>query len=222
MPSATNTAICRKEKATNGAAIGFEREDWAAFRNLDGLQRRASTRLDKLPAVIVKELVDNALDSADDCELSLSEDVLVVEDAGGGIEGDDQAIARLFSMNRRQVSTKYLRMPSRGALGNGLRVVVGAVAATGGKLFVSTRGRTLEVIPAPKTGSSEVVRICAYDGPGTRIEVILGSPLTPDDDDLWMGEDAIITARATKRAYSGKTSVHWYDVEAFHELLLST
>jgi hypothetical protein len=222
MPSATSTAICRNVKATHGAAIGFEREDWAAFRNLDGLQRRAGTRLEKLPAVIVKELVDNALDAAGDCELHLWEGVLVVQDAGGGIEGDDLAIARLFSMNRRQISTKYLRMPTRGALGNGLRVVVGAVATTGGKLFVSTRGRTLEVIPNLTTGSSEVVRICDYDGPGTRIEVIRGSPLTPDDDDLWMGEDAIITARATKRPYSGKTSAQWYDLEAFHELLLST
>src|SRR3712207_9128722 len=45
---------------------------------------------------------------------------------GDGIPGDDAEIAALFSINRPLTSSKYLRRPTRGALGNGLRVVAGA------------------------------------------------------------------------------------------------
>jgi hypothetical protein len=51
---------------------------------------------------------------------------------------------RCFSINRPMVSTKLLRLPTRGALGNGLRVVTGAVLASGGSLVgsaVTPRGQ---------------------------------------------------------------------------------
>jgi hypothetical protein len=207
-----------------GSAVGelaFEREDWTAFRTVEGLQRRAGTSMQQLAAVVVKELVDNALDAAGDCELELSEGVIAVGDDGEGIPGDDEQLAHIFSMNRPQISSKYLRLPTRGALGNGLRVVVGAVAATGGKLFVTTRGRTVQILPDCMTGRSEAVRVDDHgDQEGTRIEVMLGPPFEPDDGDLWMGECAIVAARARKY-YQGNTSPHWYDTEAFHELLMS-
>jgi hypothetical protein len=206
----------------DGAQITFEREDWTAFRTVEGLQGRAGTSRGNLVAVVIKELVDNALDEAGDCELYMTDGVITVQDQGEGISGDDQEIARIFSINRSQISSKYLRLPTRGALGNGLRVVVGAVAATGGRLYVSTRGRTLEIAPDPMTGMSRATRI--PDDPvvtGTCIKVILGDPLLPEDDDLWMGACAIDAARATKSQYRGKTSPHWYDLDSFHELLMS-
>jgi hypothetical protein len=43
----------------------YEREDWAAFRTLDGLCRKAGVAQHELARVVVKELVDNALDAAD-------------------------------------------------------------------------------------------------------------------------------------------------------------
>ena len=64
-----------------------------------------------------------------------------VEDDGGGIDGTPEEIARLFSIARPMVSTKLLRLPTRGALGNGLRVVAGAVLASDGFLVVTTRNR---------------------------------------------------------------------------------
>ncbi|HKM55930.1 MAG TPA: ATP-binding protein [Isosphaeraceae bacterium] len=204
-----------------GDRITFEREDWTAFRTVEGLQRRAGTSIADLAAVVVKELVDNALDAAGDCELGLAHGVITVQDRGEGIPGNDQEIARIFSMNRPQISSKYLRLPTRGSLGNGLRVVVGAVVATGGKLFVSTRGRRLEVIPDLASGQSEVIRGDDFPIPGTRIEVLLGAPLVPSNDDLWMGMVAIDAARARESQYIGKTSPHWYDLDSFHELVMS-
>ena len=46
------------------------------------------------------------------------------------------AIASLFSVRRQTMSSKYLRLPSRGALGNGLRVVTGAVLDVSGGLYM--------------------------------------------------------------------------------------
>jgi hypothetical protein len=207
------------------ASIGFEREDWTAFRSVEGLQRRAGTSRDKLAAVVVKELVDNALDGGGTATLIIvgaeDGDTIVVTDNGPGIEGDDERIARIFSMNRPQISSKYLRLPTRGALGNGIRVVVGAVAAAKGRLFVSTRGRTLEIIPDVAKGDSRAIRIGDAVSTGTRIEVVLGGALAPGKKDLWMGEYAIRAARGREVAYTGRTSPHWYDVESFHELAMS-
>jgi hypothetical protein len=199
----------------------FEREDWTAFRTLDGLCRKAGTPRGDLARVVVKELVDNALDAAGDCELTLSDGVVTIVDRGAGIPGDDAAIARLFSINRPMASSKYWRLPTRGALGNGLRVVVGAVIATGGKLLVGTRGRKLEIIPDPLTGQSRAVRVGGFKGPGTRIELVLGDPLEPVPEDLVSGEVAIVAARCQERRYGGRSSPHWFDPDAFHELLLS-
>ena len=55
------------------------------------------------------------------------------------------------------VSTKLLRLPTRGALGNGLRVVAGAVLASDGSLVVITRNRRIELRPE-RDGSTTVVQ----------------------------------------------------------------
>jgi hypothetical protein len=62
---------------------------------------------------------------------SLADGGWYVEDDGPGIPGDPAEVARLFSILRPLVSSKLLRLPTRGALGNGLRVVVGGRAAGG-------------------------------------------------------------------------------------------
>jgi hypothetical protein len=199
----------------------FIREDWAAFRTLDGLSRKAGVPQDELAGGVVKELVDNGLDAAGDCELLLSDGVLTVQDRGPGIPGDDQDVADLFSLGRAMSSSKFLRRPTRGALGNGLRVVAGAVATTRGKLLVSTNGRTLEIIPDPETGQSTAIRVGDFDGPGTRVELTLGPPLEIVPSDLALAEIAIVAAQSWQKPYRGKTSPHWYGPDSFHELLRS-
>jgi len=82
----------------------------------------------------------------------------IVEDDGTGINGTPEDIARLFSINRPMVSTKLLRLPTRGALGNGLRVVAGAVLASGGSLVVTTRNRRIGLRPE-RDGSTTVVSV---------------------------------------------------------------
>jgi hypothetical protein len=204
------------------ATAFYEREEWDVFSSLTGLARKAGVAQDRLAEVVVKELTDNALDVAGDCELSLRGPVLVVRDRGGGFPGNDEAIARFFSTNRPETSSKFERLPTRGCLGVGLKVVAGAVAATGGQLLVSTRGRTLKIVPDLKTGRSAAVRVGGFREKGTKIQVPLGKPLQFVPDDLNLARIAIHAAHApNQRGYSGKTSPHWCNLNDFCELLRS-
>ena len=128
----------------------------------------------------------------------------------------------LFSINRRMISTKLLRLPTRGALGNGLRVVVGAVLASEGSLVVTTRNRRLVLEPNPRDGSTTVVEETEVDHPvGTRVEIGFGPALPRDEKTLQWANEAIRMA-AHGRTYDGKTSPWWYDATTFHELLTAS
>lgn len=199
----------------------FEREDWTAFRTLETLPRRAGVPVEKLPQMAVKELVDNALDATGSCRIGLLDGYgFFVEDDGAGIPGTDRDVATLFSINRPLMTSKALRLPSRGALGNGLRVVTGTVIATGGRLTVATGGRALDLIPDHATGGTLAFRMEDIRGTGTRIEVRYGPGLRVTDKDLAWGREAILFSQGGPR-YTGKTSPHWYDADAFYELLQS-
>ena len=132
---------------------------------------------------------DNALDQAGTCRFGLlpEGDGAYVEDDGGGIEGDDLRVAHLFSIARPMVSTKVRRMPTRGALGNGLRVVAApfwppgapsrshrrAVAAPG------TAGRRDDDAGAPRR----------VDGKGTRSSLAPARPCWATPGHARLGED---------------------------------
>src|SRR6516162_3333548 len=104
--------------------LKFEREDWALFCTIEGLQQKAGVPKNKLSRLVIKELADNALDEGGQARVGkLPKGGYFVEDGGGGIDGAPADIARLFSISRPLVSSKLLRLPTRGALGNGLRVV---------------------------------------------------------------------------------------------------
>jgi hypothetical protein len=140
-----------------------------------------------------------------------------VEDDGQGIPGDDAEVARLFSIRRPLASSKLIRLPTRGMLGNGLRVVAGLVLASRGSLVVATRGRVLKLTPRDDGGTDhEVVGTCPELG--TRVEVRLGPELGVGDDDLILARDAVAMATWSGPSYRGKSSPHWYDADGFYEL----
>jgi hypothetical protein len=77
-----------------------------------------------LRRLVLKEVADNALDTGATVNVrALSGGGYFIEDNGPGIAGTPQGIARLFSIARPMISSKLLRLPTRGALGNSLRVV---------------------------------------------------------------------------------------------------
>lgn len=200
----------------------FEREDWVLFMSIGTLGQKAGVTQDRLAEVVIKELVDNALDAGADpsgVEVRYDAPIFVVRDHGPGIEGDDQTLAELFSIRRPLRSSKLLRLPTRGALGNGLRVVVGAVIASGGGIEVSTRGRSLTLAPQ-RDGSTAILERGPWTGAGTEIRLRLGPALNPGEQSLYLGKLALrLAANGRLPEPNLRTSVHWYTPQAFEDLL---
>ena len=162
----------------DGQNLKFERADWTSFRTVEGLCQKAGVPPGKLRSLVLKELADNALDSARAVGIGIGElpngRGYFVEDQGPGIGGTPGEIAALFSIARPMVSTKLLRLPLRGALGNGLRVVAGAVLASSGSLVVITHSKRIALRPE-RDGTTRVVNVKAVKFPvGTRVEISFG------------------------------------------------
>jgi hypothetical protein len=93
-----------------------------------------------------KEVVDNALDTDVDAVLDqIGPDTWLVTDDGPGL--DRRQVVRLSAVNRPMTSTKPVRRPTRGAIGNGLRVVTAAswrvVVGSSSKAAVLLRPRAV-------------------------------------------------------------------------------
>ena len=193
----------------------FSRDDWTLFRNINTLGQKAGVPRDRLAALVLKELVDNALDAGAKVTAEELDGAFLISDDGPGIPGTDEEVAGLFSIRRPLTSTKLYRLPTRGALGNGLRVVAGSVLASGGALRVRTGGRWLRLTPLDD-GSTGVENEGPANPIGTSVEVSFGSGLETAGG-LSMATLAI-RMRGESR-YEGPSSPHWYDSDAFYELL---
>ena len=187
----------------------FIKQEWTQFRSMDTLTQKAGVSKNDIPKLVAKELMDNALDITDNVDVKCDGKKLTVWNGGESIPADK--IAELFSVNRPLVSTKLIKLPTRGALGNGLRVVVGAVIATGGELFVYSNGDKYKV-ELQDDGSSKTTYIDHYPIDGTMIELSLGDYMI----DAGWAQDAMYYNRGEK--YKGKTSGYWYNSESFYEI----
>lgn len=201
----------------------FERTDWSLFRTVEGLEQKAGLPVRHLRRLILKELADNALDTGNMVRVGFvdeDEEHYFVEDDGPGLAGEPEEIAALFSIGRPLRSTKLLRLPQRGQLGNGLRVVAGAVLASAGTLAVITRKRRI-VLQPDMDGSTSVVKVTKARRPvGTRIEISFGAAL-PDDDEPFVWVSLAQAVAGVGHTYTGRSSPFWYDAAQFHELLLA-
>ena len=199
----------------------FNRDDWTLFRNLGTIAQKAGVPPQRLRRLVLKELVDNALDSGGGCTYGKDGDDYWVQDAGPGLQMSAEQIAVLFSINRPLTSSKIIRKPSRGALGNGLRVVVGSIMASGGELVIHTGGQQYAIKCDLATGKSTCSRQIKSDiTEGTRIVYTLGKSVPEDEFELSWARRAVVIAEQ-KKEYKGATSPYWYDSDSFYELLMS-
>ena len=147
MPTAAAERMRRmreRRKAQPTTTILYERADWRLFLEPTTLAQKAGCEPLQIGQVLVKELVDNALDAgAGAVTLDGDPYFCMVSDDGPGLDPAD--MLRVFSVNRDLVSSKLKRLPTRGMLGNGLRVVMGAVASFGGTITVTTRCKRYEL-----------------------------------------------------------------------------
>jgi hypothetical protein len=201
----------------------FQHADWTLFRNLDTIGQKAGVAPARIPQLVAKELVDNACDAAGTCRVAiLPNGGLRVEDDGDGIPGTAEDLGRLFSANRDLVTSKLRRRPTRGALGNGLRVVAGSVLATDGKMKLATRGSYYS-LQCNDDGTTTATRIGGYKGKGVRVDLWLGDGPWPkggfDENTLEWARRTILFSVGTESTYKGRTSAFWYDSASFFELL---
>lgn len=194
----------------------FIRPDWTLFRSLDTLGQKAGVPRERLAALVLKELADNALDAGAEASVRASAGGYEVIDNGPGIPGTDAEVAALFSIKRPLTSSKLLRLPTRGALGNGLRVVAGAVLASGGTLRVATRGRWLLLSPQDN-GTTLYENLGAAALQGTTVRVVFGRELAAQEDPTWMAK--LANAMRGESRYEGLSSPWWYNTDSFYELL---
>jgi len=209
----------RGRRRTVGTAtnpILFERADWRLFVDPRTLPQKAGCEPRELGRIVAKELVDNALDAGAD-GVTVDGDLtrIVVRDNGPGIAPDK--IATLFSVNRPLLSSKLKRLPTRGMLGNGLRVVMGAVVAFDGKLTVTSRRQRYELAHDGVTGETRIARTSpATDVSGTDVGVVFSRPLFTSDD--FAKASAAIGWARRGDVYDGPSRPSWYDMPALKEL----
>jgi len=95
--------------------ILYERPDWQLLVNRQPLPQKGCEP-HEIGRVVLKELVDNALDAgARHVVVTGNAKCCSVDDGGPGLDPD--AVPRLFSVNRGLISSKLKRLPTRGMLG---------------------------------------------------------------------------------------------------------
>src|SRR6516225_6980464 len=100
-----------RRKAQPSAPILYERADWKLFLDPQTLPQKAGCEPDQIGRVVIKELVDNGLDSgASEVTLSGDERSCTVSDNGPGLAYDD--MLRVFAVNRPLISSKLKRLPT--------------------------------------------------------------------------------------------------------------
>ena len=166
----------RRREAAVAAPVPlmFERTDWHLFLDRSTLPQKAGCQPCELGRVVLKELVDNALDTGANVTLDPTAcgRGYIIRDDGPGIE--PASVPKLFAVNRPLRSSKLQRLPLRGMLGNGLRVVMGVVAALGGAISVTSRGHRLTLAVDPVSGQTIVAEHEPIpEAPGTTVAIAL-------------------------------------------------
>jgi Histidine kinase-, DNA gyrase B-, and HSP90-like ATPase len=196
----------------------FERQDWQLFLDPATLPQKMGCQPQTLRPIILREIVDNALDEGANVTMKREGAAWVIRDDGPGIDPAD--VPRLFGVNRPLLSSKRRRLPKRGMLGNGLRGVMGAVFASGGSLSVETRGHRLTLAVKQIDGSTEVVSDEPVPmAPGVTVRVVIGDGLRGHGREDYLARDAIKIAKFGKQ-YDGPSSPWWYPARDFHQLCL--
>jgi hypothetical protein len=181
------------------------REDWTLYRSTATLCQRAGVPATRLTRLVLKELVDSALDAAGAAPVSCTPqgDGYVIEDRGPGIPASPADIGALFSIGRLLVSSKLWRRTSRGALG--------------GALAVWTRDQEIHLVPHDD-GTTQWEAEPADFPVGTRILIRFGPAMPADPEPLNWALRAL-AFRIPQTTDHGRSSAHWYDADTYFELL---
>ena len=165
------------------ARKAFSTSRLAEFASVSGLARQTGQPPGNWPLVIVKELVDNAIDAAEeagvapDVELSVRSDgSIVVADQGPGLA--PKVVANLVDYTRRTSSRAAYVSPTRGAQGNALQTLIAmpyVLDGERGETVIESRGVAHRVVftvdPLRQTPRLEHVKGPSAVKIGTRIMI---------------------------------------------------
>ncbi|UDL87044.1 ATP-binding protein [Mesorhizobium sp. PAMC28654] len=209
-----------RARRKQASAIEFVRTDASLFLHPDRLSQKAGAPKRHLRRMALKELVDNALDAAATAILTeVDQDTFIIQDDGPGIA--PAKVVALFSVTRPMMSTKLIRRPTRGMVGNGLRVATGAAFSSGGNITVESRGVRQELTSDRFTGETIVAATSKQQfEPGTRVTIHFGPALPRDQYATLWGNIAVRLAGAAAKPML--THPDWYSNGAFAELIEAT
>jgi hypothetical protein len=205
-PVTSRSTSAERMRALRARELMYERQDWQLFLDPVTLSQKAGCDSRNIGKIVLKEVVDNALDAgAQIRSFCYAKGTWTISDDGPGIDPED--VPRLFAVNRPLLSSKLKRLPLRGMLGNGLRVVMGAVAAFDGKISVATRGHYLTLRVDKVTGYTVVVKDEPIECPlGLTVHLTIKSL---DEKDASLAYDTInVTGHG--KGYEGPSSPWWY------------
>jgi DNA topoisomerase VI subunit B len=196
----------------------FVRADWSIY--IANLPQRAGVPKHQIGHLVLKELVDNALDEMDRVgrpgEVTLEhqdENIFTVIDHGRGFDDTPQELAYRFSIAKPMTSSKQWRRPSRGCVGNGLRVIAGAVVTGGGRIIVKTRNQEVTLRPR-LDGTTAVDEVRSIDWPvGAAITVEIDPAYLDGTALLEWGNLAIKLAQHSGPTFTRKPSPLWLDAD---------
>jgi DNA topoisomerase VI subunit B len=139
------------------AAHRLSRETFKTSRLLDFCSERELTKQighnsDQWPLVILKELVDNAIDAAEEAgiapviQVEVADGVITITDNGPGIAAE--TILGVLDFSVRVSSREAYASPTRGAQGNALKTIVAmafALDGASGETVIESRGTKHEI-----------------------------------------------------------------------------
>jgi DNA topoisomerase VI subunit B len=133
------------------ARVNFSVSRLMEFCSQRELQNQTGHSVSEWPLVVAKELLDNALDAAEEAEVApeitviVEQDKIIVRDNANGI--DAQTIVSILDYTVRVSSREAYVSPTRGAQGNALKTILamdyvlqGAAGDAAGMTIVETRG----------------------------------------------------------------------------------
>jgi hypothetical protein len=197
----------RQQRQRDRQPLFYEREDWSLFLDEATLPQKAGCYPGDLRKIILKEVVDNALDTGANATIEREGNFWIISDDGPGLESE--RIPEIFCVNRALLSTKLKRLPLRGMLGNGLRVVMGATSAfPGASIIVETRGHRLDLAVDRSTGFTTVTSDQPIeDRRGLTVRISLGED--PHDGYASLAKNSITFSKLGS-SYTGPSSPWWY------------
>ena len=213
-----------QERAKTGSEDMLSREHWYAYTSPSTISHETGVPLSEMLCSNAKEVTDNALDWADrhgcpgavTVALEGSHTIIVRNCAGPGWSASPEELAQVFSLARGSISSKLWRLPTRGAMGRGLRQITGSVASGPGTITITSCDCRTVLRPRIEDGRTQVVETTQTEYPiGTEIRIEVDAAYPTDAYALCWAQTAIRLARNSQPPYLGRTSAHWFDADAF-------